>query len=196
MDLKNFTALLDVHLMGAVYCSRAAWPRMLENRYGRIVMTSSSAGLFGSHGHTNYATAKLSLVGFMNALKQEGSHKNVLVNTIAPMALTRMTEEVMSPKVAHVMKPEYVSAMVAWLCSSECELAGEIIECGMGYYSRVQIVEAAGAFLGGGEVPSPEDVRDQWPVISDMTGAQHYESAGDVIRAVFHKVKDEGGDVH
>ena len=114
MDLKDFTALMDVHLMGAVYCTKAAWPLMLDNKYGRIVMTSSAAGLYGTHGHTNYSSAKISLIGFMNALKQEGTHKNVLVNAVAPMALTRMTEEVMSPKLAPKMKPEYVTALVAW----------------------------------------------------------------------------------
>ena len=192
MDLDNFTALMDVHLMGAVYCTKAAWPQMLENQFGRIVMTSSSAGLFGSHGHTNYASAKLSLVGFMHALIQEGSRKNVLVNAIAPMALTRMTEEVMSPKLAPLMQPEYVSAMVAFLCSDECDLSGQIVECGMGYYSKIQIVEAAGVLLGNGEVPSPDEIQENWDRISDMSEAKPYRHAGQVSRAVFHKMKDEG----
>ncbi|MBV1904863.1 MAG: SDR family NAD(P)-dependent oxidoreductase [Pseudomonadales bacterium] len=192
MDLENFTALMDVHLMGAVYCTKAAWPAMLENRFGRVVMTSSSAGLFGSHGHTNYASAKMSLVGFMHGLIQEGSKKNVLVNAIAPMALTRMTEQVMSPKLAPMMQPEYVSAMVAFLSSDECDLSGQIVECGMGYYSKVQIVEGAGVLLGNGEVPTPETIQDNWGAISDMSGAQPYRHAGQVSRAVFHKMKDEG----
>jgi NAD(P)-dependent dehydrogenase (short-subunit alcohol dehydrogenase family) len=189
MDLKDFTSLMDVHLMGAVYCTKAAWPMMLENRYGRIVMTSSAAGLYGTHGHTNYSSAKISLIGFMNALKQEGTSKNVLVNSIAPMALTRMTEDVMSPKLAPKMKPEYVTALVAWLCSEESNLAGEIIEAGMGYYSKVQIVEAKGHIFKGDEVPSPEQIRDHWGDISDMTGALPYPGADDVIRAVFGKLK-------
>jgi NAD(P)-dependent dehydrogenase (short-subunit alcohol dehydrogenase family) len=189
MDLNDFTALMDVHLMGAVYCTKAAWPMMLEKRYGRIVMTSSAAGLFGTHGHTNYSSAKISLIGFMNALKQEGTSKNVLVNAIAPMALTRMTEEIMSPKLAPKMKPEYVTAVVAWLCSEESNLAGEIIEAGMGYYSKVQIVEAPGYIFKGDDVPEPEQIRDHWSEISDMTGALPYPGADDVIRAVFGKLK-------
>lgn len=189
MDLKDFTSLMDVHLMGAVYCTKAAWPMMLENRYGRIVMTSSAAGLYGTHGHTNYSTAKISLIGFMNALKQEGTSKNVLVNAIAPMALTRMTEDIMSPKLAPKMKPEYVTALVAWLCCEESNLAGEIIEAGMGYYSKVQIVEAKGHIFKGDEVPTPEQIRDHWGEISDMTDAQPYPGADDVIRAVFKKLK-------
>ena len=193
MDLKDFTALMDVHLMGAVYCTRAAWPMMLENKYGRIVMTSSAAGLYGTHGHTNYSSAKISLIGFMNALKQEGTHKNVLVNAVAPMALTRMTEEVMSPKLAPKMKPEYVTAVIAWLCSEESTLAGEIIEAGMGYYSKVQIVEAPGYIFQGDDVPSPEDIRDHWGEISNMEGAQPYPGADDVIRAVFGKLKAAAG---
>lgn len=189
MDLKDFTSLMDVHLMGAVYCTKACWPMMLENRYGRIVHTTSAAGLFGTHGHTNYSSAKISLVGFMNALKQEGTSKNVLVNCVAPMALTRMTEEVMSPKLAPKMKPEYVTALMAWLCSEESTLAGEIIEAGMGYYSKVQIVEAPGYIFKGEEVPAPEQIRDSWDKISDMTGALPYPGADDVIRAVFGKLK-------
>lgn len=192
MDLKDFTSLMDVHLMGAVYCTKAAWPMMIENRFGRIVMTTSAAGLFGTHGHTNYSSAKISLVGFMNALKQEGTSKNVLVNSVAPMALTRMTEEVMSPKLAPKMKPEYVTALMGWLCSDECTLAGEIIEAGMGYYSKVQIVEAPGYIFKGDEVPTPEQIRDSWGKISDMTGAQPYPGADDVIRAVFGKLKANG----
>ena len=190
MELKDFTSLMDVHLMGAVYCTKAAWPTMLANRYGRIVMTTSAAGLFGTHGHTNYSSAKLSLVGFMNALKQEGTSKNVLVNSVAPMALTRMTEEVMSPKLAPRMKPEYVTALMGWLCSEESTLSGEIIEAGMGYYSKVQITEAPGYIFQGDEVPTPEQIRDQWSNISNMEGALPYPGADDVIRAVFKKLKD------
>ena len=189
MDLNDFRSLMDVHLMGAVYCTKAAWPIMLEKRYGRIVMTTSAAGLYGTHGHTNYSSAKISLIGFMNALKQEGTSKNVLVNSVAPMALTRMTEEVMSPKLAPKMKPEYVTALMAWLCSEESTLAGEIIEAGMGYYSRVQIVEAEGYIFNGDEVPSPEEIRDHWGEISDMSVAKPYPGADDVIRAVFGKLK-------
>ncbi|MEO2177214.1 MAG: SDR family NAD(P)-dependent oxidoreductase, partial [bacterium] len=192
MDLENFTALLDVHLMGAVYCTRAAWPIMLEQQFGRVIMTSSSSGLFGAHGHTNYASAKLALVGFMHALIQEGTSKNVLVNSIAPMALTRMTEQVVSPKFASTMQPEFVSAMIAFLCSDECGLSGEIVECGMGYYSKVQISEGAGIFLGDGEVPTPDDIQDNWAAISDMSDAKTYRHAGQVSRAVFRKMRDEG----
>ena len=192
MDLENFTALIDVHLMGAVYCTKAAWPIMLDNQFGRVIMTSSSSGLFGGHGHTNYASAKLGLVGFMHALIQEGTSKNVLVNSIAPMALTRMTEQVASPKFAATMQPEFVSAMVAFLCADECNLSGEIVECGMGYYSKVQILEGAGIFLGDGEVPSPADIQDNWSAISDMSDAKPYRHAGQISRAVFRKMRDEG----
>jgi len=189
MDLKDFTALMDVHLMGAVYCTKAAWPIMLEQRYGRIVHTTSAAGLFGTHGHTNYSSAKIALVGFMNALKQEGTSKNVLVNCVAPMALTRMTEEVMSPKLAPKMKPEYVTALMGWLCSEESTLAGEIIEAGMGYYSKVQITEAPGYIFKDDAVPSAEQIGAHWGEISSMEGALPYPGADDLIRAVFGKLK-------
>jgi len=100
-----------------------------------------------------------------------------------------MTEEIMSPKLAPKMKPEYVTAVVAWMCSEESTLTGEIIEAGMGYYSKVQIVEAPGYIFKGDEVPTPEQIRDHWGEISDMTGAEPYPGADDVIRGVFAKLK-------
>ena len=115
MNLDDFRSLIDVHLMGAVYCSHAAWPIMREQGFGRIVMTSSSAGLYGNHGHTNYGTAKMALVGFMHALKEEGRRYNITVNAIAPMAVTRMSRVAMTDEFAKISQPEFVTAAVAWL---------------------------------------------------------------------------------
>jgi len=140
MDLADFRALIDVHLMGAVYCSHAAWPTMRTKNFGRIVMTSSAAGLYGNHGHTNYGAAKMSLIGFMNALKEEGRKHNITVHAIAPMALTRMTEAITAPKIAQLLKPEFVTAAVAWFCAPENEETGHIIEAGAGYYAKVEMM--------------------------------------------------------
>ena len=192
MDLDDFRSLIDVHLMGAVYCTHAAWPTMKEKGFGRIVMTSSAAGLYGNHGHTNYGTAKMALIGLMNSLKEEGQRHNITVNAIAPMALTRMSESAVMPKVAPLMKPEFVTAAVAWLCAPDNTDTGHIIQAGAGYYSKIEVREAAGVLFDTETVPKPEQVRDRYTEISDMGEAAPYVNASDVIRKVFKKIKSEG----
>lgn len=188
MDLDDFRALMDVHVMGAVYCSHAAWPIMREKSFGRIVMTTSSSGLYGNHGHTNYGTAKMALVGFMQALKEEGRRYNITVNAIAPMAVTRMSQEVMAPKFAKVTQPEFVTAMVGWLCAPENDASGHIIEGGAGYYAKVEVRESAGALFGTDSVPSPEQIRDRYHEITDMSRASAFGNATEMGRKVYRLV--------
>ncbi|MGE0827448.1 MAG: SDR family NAD(P)-dependent oxidoreductase [Candidatus Binatia bacterium] len=188
MDLGDFRALIDVHLMGAVHCTKAAWPTMREKGFGRIVMTSSAAGLYGNHGHTNYGAAKMAVIGFMNALKEEGRKYNITVHAIAPMALTRMTAAVTSPSVAQLIQPEFVTAAVAWLCAPENEETGHIIEAGAGYYAKVEVREARGALFGTDSIPTPEQIRDRYDEICDMSQSAPYVNASEVLRKVFRLV--------
>ena len=188
MTLDDFRALVDVHLMGAVYCTHAAWPVMRAKGFGRIVMTTSAAGLYGNHGHTNYSAAKMGLIGFMLALKEEGRTHDITVHAVAPMALTRMTEEVMAPKFAQVTKPEFVTALVAWLCAPENQETGHIIEAGAGYYAKVEVREAAGALFDPMTVPTPEQIRDRYGEITDMSEAAPYADARDILRKVYRLV--------
>ena len=192
MELADFRALVDVHLMGAVYCTHAAWPTMHEKNFGRIVMTTSGAGLYGNHGHTNYGAAKMAVVGFMHALKEEGRRHNITVHAIAPIALTRMTENVTSPKTAHLMKPEFVTAAVAWMCAPENEETGHIIEAGAGYYAKVEVREAHGAVFGTDTIPTPEQIRDRYSEISDMSQSAPYLNASNVLRKIFRLVTPKG----
>lgn len=192
MDLADFRALVDVHLMGAVYCTHAAWPTMREKNFGRIVMTTSGAGLYGNHGHTNYGAAKMALIGFMNALKEEGRKHNITVHAIAPIAATRMTATVTAPKVARLIKPEFVTAAVAWMCAPENEETGHIIEAGAGYYAKVEVREAQGAVFGTDAIPTPEQIRDRYSEISDMSQAAPYLNASDVLRKIFRLVAPKG----
>ena len=192
MDLADFRALVDVHLMGAVYCTHAAWPTMREKNFGRIVMTSSAAGLYGNHGHTNYGAAKLAVVGFMNALKEEGRKHNITVHAIAPIAQTRMTENVTAPKLAPLIKPEFVTAAVAWFCAPENEETGHIIEAGAGYYAKVEVREARGALFGSDTIPTPEQIRDRYAEICDMSQAAPYTNASEALRKVFRMVVPKG----
>ena len=188
MDLDDFRSLIDVHLMGAVYCSHAAWPIMREQRFGRIVMTSSSAGLYGNHGHTNYGTAKMALVGFMHALKEEGRRYNITVNAIAPMAVTRMSRVAMTDEFAKISQPEFVTAAVAWLCAPENDASGHIIQGGAGYYAKIEVREAAGVVFGTDRVPSPEQIRDRYAEITDMSQAGAFANATEIARKVYRLV--------
>ncbi len=188
MELADFRALVDVHLMGAVYCTHAAWPVMRHNNFGRIVMTTSAAGLYGNHGHTNYGAVKMAVIGFMNALKEEGRKHNITVHAIAPIALTRMSETVTAPRIAPLIKPEFVTAAVAWLCAAENEETGHIIQAGAGYYAKVEVREARGALFGTESIPTPEQIRDRYGEISDMSQAAPYTSASEALRKVFRLV--------
>lgn len=188
LEPADFDAVVDVHLSGSAYCTLAAWNHMKDANYGRIVMTTSAAGLFGNFGQGNYAAAKLGVVGLMNALKHEGLKYNINVNTVAPMALTRMTEDIMSDKIKPLVKPEYVTPVVAWFCAEENTVSGDVVEAGAGYYSKVHIVEGKGVVLGGGEVPTPEQIQANYNAIADMSEAQPYNSANDVMRHIFRSV--------
>ena len=192
MNLDDFRSLIDVHLMGAVYCTHAAWPIMREKGFGRVVMTTSSAGLYGNHGHTNYGTAKMALIGLMNSLKEEGQRYNISVNAIAPIALTRMSAPATTPQYAPLMKPEFVTAAVAWLCAPDSTDSGHIIQAGAGYYSKIEVREAAGALFDIETIPQPEQIRDRYTEITDMGEAAPYANASAVICKVFKLVKPKG----
>ena len=186
---EDFDAVVDVHLSGSAYCTLAAWPHMKDAGYGRIVMTTSSAGLFGNFGQGNYAAAKMGVFGLMNALKHEGRKFNININTLAPMALTRMTEDIMSDKIKPLVKPEFVTPIVAWFCAEENTTSGDVVEAGAGYYAKVQIVEGAGVVLGGGEIPTPELIQGNYDKITDMSEAAPFDSANDIMRHVFRTLR-------
>ena len=174
VSMDDFRFVLDVHLMGSVNCTKAVWELMREQQYGRIVMTSSSSGLYGNFGQTNYGAAKLGVVGFMNTLKLEGEKYNVRTNALAPTAATRMTEELFPPESLEMMGPEQVTPGVLFLCSQDAP-NGEILCAGAGCFSRTRIVETQGVYLGGNA--TPEMVAEHWAgAISDETGAKAFRS--------------------
>jgi NAD(P)-dependent dehydrogenase (short-subunit alcohol dehydrogenase family) len=145
LEWPNLDAVVDVHLKGAFYVTQPAWRVMREQAYGRIVMTSSNAGILGNFGQANYGAAKAGLVGFMNVLKIEGAKYGIKVNTIAPVARTRMTEDLLGP-VAEKLDPAQVSPVVAYLCSEACEFTGEIWSVAGGTVSRFFIGLTEGYF--------------------------------------------------
>lgn len=166
---QDWKLVLDVHLNGSRNMTKAAFPVMREKGYGRIVMTTSGAGLYGNFGQTNYGAAKMGIVGLANVLKFEGAKYNIKVNTIAPIAGSRLTAQVMPQNLIDALKPEYVSPLVAYLCSEQCEETGMIFSVGGGYFSRVAYVEGEGVFLGTDKELSAEDVRANLDKIKDLS---------------------------
>ncbi|QYG95662.1 SDR family oxidoreductase [Iamia sp. SCSIO 61187] len=156
--------VLQVHLYGAFWVTLPAWKLMREQGYGRVVNTSSAAGLFGNFGQTNYGAAKMGLVGFTRALAQEGRKRNVLANVIAPGARTRMTEDLLG-SMADSLDPEKVSPVVVYLSSDQCDVTGQILSVAGGRVSRVVVAEPLGYYSAD---LTPEQVRDNWDTIASL----------------------------
>jgi NAD(P)-dependent dehydrogenase (short-subunit alcohol dehydrogenase family) len=171
LELSDFSAVVDVHLMGAVKPLKAMWEIMRAQNYGRVVVTTSSTGLYGNFGQSNYGAAKLALVGLMNTLKLEGGKNDIRVNAISPVAATRMTDNIMPPEMLARFAPEHVTPAVVYLASREAP-NGAIVTAGAGVFALAQIVETEGAQLGADA--SAETVRDRWSEIANPAGAEAY----------------------
>ena len=166
LEPAQLNAVLDVHLKGAFHVTQPAWRIMREQGYGRIVSTSSAAGVFGNFGQTNYGAAKMGLVGFTRVLAVEGAKFNIKANAIAPLAMTRMTETILG-SLGDVLKPELVSPLVAFLAHDDCPVSGKLFSVGGGRVAEVFLAEAQGYFNKG---LTMEDVRDNWSTVTDQTG--------------------------
>nr|CBA33604.1 Peroxisomal multifunctional enzyme A [Curvibacter putative symbiont of Hydra magnipapillata] len=147
MEIADFRTVVDVHLMGAVHCCKAVWPHMTEQKYGRILMTTSSSGLYGNFGQSNYGAAKLALVGLMQTLALEGAKNNIHVNSLAPTAATRMTEGLMPPQVLAALKPEAVVPAMLVLVSEDAPTRTTLC-AGAGSVEAAHITLTQGAWIG------------------------------------------------
>ncbi len=187
MEIADFELVLNVHLMGTVKPTKAVWEIMREQNYGRIVVTTSSSGMYGNFGQANYGAAKLGIIGFMNTIKLEGQKNNIHINAISPVAATRMTENLMPPAVLEKLKPEYVTPGVVYLASEEAP-TGAILTAGAGAFALSRIYETEGVYLGEGGL-SVEEVRDNWSKISDPEGQQAYVNGGEQSGKFFRKLQ-------
>ena len=180
---EELNVVLDVHLKGAFFVSQPAFRAMKTQNYGRFVFTASAAGLFGNFGQTNYGAAKMGLVGLSNVLAIEGAKNNIRSNVIAPIAKTRMTEELLGP-LAEFVKPDLVTPLVAYLVSESCEVTHEIFSVGGGRYARIFIGLTPGWFAGKQAAPSVEDIADH---LSQIRSTDDYiipEGIGDEMRQI------------
>lgn len=173
MTDEDWDLIYRVHVKGSYAVTHAAWPHMREQEYGRVVMTASAAGIYGNFGQANYSMAKLGLHGLTQTLAKEGQKRNIIVNSIAPIAASRLTETVMPANVLENLKPEYVSPLVSYLCHESNTDTGGLYEVGMGWIGKLRWERTAGAGLNLNEVTA-ENVAAAWGTICDFSeGSTH-----------------------
>jgi len=171
ISLEEFNAVMDVHFQGSVYTSHAVYPIMREQNFGRIIFTSSSGGLSGNFGQANYGAAKMAMIGLMNCLKIEGQKYNVHSSAVAPVALSRMTENLFPEGIGERFLPEYVTPAVIYLASDDAP-NGAIIGAGAGVFTQFRIFETMGLALGTGDDMTPENIAAGWSSVADMDDAR------------------------
>ncbi|MFN3714299.1 MAG: SDR family NAD(P)-dependent oxidoreductase [Alcanivoracaceae bacterium] len=190
MTQADWDLILKVHLTGSMSVSHAAWPIMREKGYGRIIMTTSAAGIYGNFGQANYCAAKLGITGLANCLAEEGRGKNIFVNTIAPIAASRLTETVMPPEMLKHLNPEAVSPLVAWLSHESCQETKGLFEVGAGYIAKLRWERAQGNVFALGKKFSIDDVASRWSKITDFTDAEHPTSINESFMPILNNINN------
>ncbi len=176
MDLADFKAVIDVHLIGSATCTHAVWPIMREQNFGRVIFTSSPSGLHGIFGQANYGAAKAGMIGLMNALHLEGAKYNIRVNVLSPSARTRMTEDLGIPEeILEQWTPEAITAAMLFLVSDGAP-SRAIVSCVGGGYARAYMTETDGIYLPPNQ-QTPEDIATHWDTISAQDNLQFYDTS-------------------
>jgi NAD(P)-dependent dehydrogenase (short-subunit alcohol dehydrogenase family)/acyl dehydratase/putative sterol carrier protein len=197
MSKDDWDIIQRVHLNGSFSVSYAAWPILREKGYGRIIMTTSAAGIYGNFGQANYSAAKLGILGLGQTLALEGRSKNIHVNTIAPIAGSRLTETILPPEVIAALKPEFVSPLVGWLCHESCKETGSSFEVGAGYVGKLRWERTVGhVFRTSGAGFTPEDVSTHWGKVTDFGKTEHPATVNEAMSGVMASLskKSLGGN--
>lgn len=193
MTEADLADVLAVHLVGGFNAVQAVLPGMYERGYGRIVLATSSSGLYGLFGQSNYAAAKMGLVGLANAAKLEAERKGVLINCVAPSAMTAMTEGLVEAELAEKMLAEYVAPAVAFLCSRACELSGAVMTAGARHFALDRMVESTGVTFEGGEPITAQMISEAMPRISDFGGARAFQNGAEQLAKITGTENSKGG---
>ncbi|XP_047634441.1 peroxisomal multifunctional enzyme type 2 [Phacochoerus africanus] len=195
---EDWDMIQRVHLRGSFMVTRAAWDHMKKQNFGRIIMTSSAAGIYGNFGQANYSAAKLGLLGLSNSLAVEGKKNNIHCNTVAPIAGSRMTQGVLPEDLVEALKPEYVAPLVLWLCHESCEENGSVFEVGAGWIGKLRWERTLGALVRQRNQPvTPEAVKANWTKICDFDNATKpqriQDSVSTIIEALSKIDSSDGG---
>lgn len=189
MTIDDFDIIQRVHLRGAFLITKAAWPYMKDNAYGRIIMTASSAGLYGNFGQTNYAAAKMGLIGLSNTLAVEGSKYNIHSNVIIPIAASQLTENILPEQLLNRLLPAYVAPVVAYLCHENCYETGGIFEASGGWVARYRLHRSQGKVFHKDEL-SVESLEKNWNQVTSMEGGAYFSSVGEHFGSVIQSLQE------
>ena len=189
MTDQDWDLIYDVHVKGAYQVCHTAWPYMRDQNYGRIIFTASAAGIYGNFGQTNYSMAKLGLHGMSQTLALEGRSKNILVNTIAPIAGSRLTETVMPKEMVDALRPEFVMPQVLKLCDENSRETGGLFEVGAGFVAKLRWERSKGKSFSVTDGFSPEDINDAWADITDFTDTDHPATLAESNLAIIRNLK-------
>ena len=191
MEMSDWDKVVAVHLTGSAICTRAVWPVMREQKYGRVIMTTSTSGLYGNFGQANYGAAKMGVAGLMNTLCLEGEKYDIKVNCVAPTAATRMTEDLMPKEVLALLEPEAITPAVLFLASDQAPNQ-RIVLAGAGCYAMVRLMESDGIYLNE-EERTPDAIAAQFEQLGDMDNAREMTNGGEHVTKILTKAAQAKG---
>lgn len=191
MTDEDWDLVYNVHVKGAYKITHAAWPHLREQEYGRVIFTASAAGIYGNFGQANYSMAKLGLHGLSQTLGIEGLKRNIIVNTIAPIAGSRLTATIMPPQILEQLKAEFVTPLVLKLCHEEHKDTGGLYEVGAGWIGKLRWERTKGHGFAITEALSPEAIAEQWGKITDFTNADHPKNGQEALMAIMANLQNK-----
>jgi hypothetical protein len=191
MEMSDWDKVVAVHLTGSAICTRAVWPVMREQKYGRVIMTTSTSGLYGNFGQANYGAAKMGVAGLMNTLCLEGEKYDIKVNCVAPTAATRMTEDLMPKEVLALLEPEAITPAVLFLASDQAPNQ-RIVLAGAGCYAMVRLMESDGIYLDEAE-RTPDAIAARFEQLGDMDNAREMTNGGEHVTKILTKAAQAKG---